>query len=148
MIAPIARLYFACFQRIPDYGGLQYCINAYTSGTSLSSVAQEFINSQEFINVYSSLNNEAFVTLLYQNVLGRDPDTEGYNYWLGQLNAETITKGDTLIGFSESTEYKTKNSNNYNLQITMVYAAMLHKLPAQTTLDEWVAEGQSPMGTL
>ncbi|MBF0101931.1 MAG: DUF4214 domain-containing protein [Desulfobacterales bacterium] len=137
-IAPIARLYFACFQRIPDYGGLQYWINAYTSGTSLASIAQGFVNSQEFINAYGSLSNEAFVTLLYQNVLGREPDTEGYNYWIGQLNAGTVTKGGTIIGFSESNEYKTKIGNN--LQVTMMYAGMLRRSPEQTSFDDWVVQ--------
>ncbi|MCM2263698.1 MAG: DUF4214 domain-containing protein, partial [Desulfuromonadales bacterium] len=29
---PVARLYFACFNRIPDYSGLMYWVNEYTAG--------------------------------------------------------------------------------------------------------------------
>ncbi len=38
-IAPIVRLYFAYFLRVPDYEGLQYWIGVYNSGWSLESIS-------------------------------------------------------------------------------------------------------------
>ena len=72
--APVTRLYFAYFLRIPDYQGLEYWVNQYRQGVTLDSISQAFAQSPEFIASYGSLSNEAFVTLLYQNVLGRLPD--------------------------------------------------------------------------
>ena len=43
---------------------------------------------------------------LYKNVLGRDADTGGLNYWLGQLNSGAETRYEVLLGFSESVENK------------------------------------------
>lgn len=43
---------------------------------------------------------------LYKNVLGRDADTGGLNYWLGQLNSGAETRYEVLLGFSESAENK------------------------------------------
>ena len=43
---------------------------------------------------------------LYKNVLSRDADSGGLNYWLGQLNSGTETRYEVLLGFSESTENK------------------------------------------
>ena len=43
---------------------------------------------------------------LYVNVLGRDYDQAGYNYWLGQLNKGVETRYELLLGFSESLENK------------------------------------------
>ena len=43
---------------------------------------------------------------LYKNVLGRDADTSGLNYWLGQLSSGTETRYEVLLGFSESLENK------------------------------------------
>jgi len=37
-------------------------------------------------------------------VLGRAPDAGGLAFWVNQLDGGTITRPDTLIGFSESTE--------------------------------------------
>ena len=40
------------------------------------------------------------------NVLGRDYDKDGYNYWLGNLNAGIETRYELLLGFAESAENK------------------------------------------
>ena len=69
-------------------------------------VAARFIDSQEFRSLYGSdADNTAFVTLLYNNVLNRAPDTEGYAWWVDQLsnNAEK-TWQKVLSDFSESDE--------------------------------------------
>ena len=47
------------------------------------------------------------VETLYVNVLGRDYDQEGYNYWVGNLNAGIETRYELLLGFAESAENKT-----------------------------------------
>tara|TARA_B100000902_G_scaffold198687_1_gene189520 strand:+ start:126 stop:287 length:162 start_codon:yes stop_codon:yes gene_type:complete len=43
---------------------------------------------------------------LYKNVLGRDADTGGSNYWLGQLTNGIEAKYEVLLGFPESAENK------------------------------------------
>ena len=45
--------------------------------TTLETVAAGFVGSREFETTYGDLDNAGFVTLLYQNVLGRDPDAAG-----------------------------------------------------------------------
>ena len=44
--------------------------------------------------------------MLYINVLGRDYDQLGYNYWLTNLNDGVETRYELLLGFSESIENK------------------------------------------
>jgi hypothetical protein len=46
------------------------------------------------------------VNTLYVNVLGRDYDQAGYEYWLSNLNNGVETKYELLLGFSESVENK------------------------------------------
>lgn len=41
--------------------------------------------------------------LLYNNVLDRDPDEEGYAYWLNDMD-NGLSKEGVLISFSESSE--------------------------------------------
>ena len=48
-----------------------------------------------------------FVETLYTNVLGRNSDIDGYNYWVGNLNNGIETRYELLLGFSESLENKT-----------------------------------------
>jgi hypothetical protein len=55
----------------------------------------------------------SFVTNLYQEVLGRQPDTDGFNSWVSQLNAGTKTTGQVSISFMTSTEYRTNTIVDY-----------------------------------
>tara|TARA_Y100001968_G_scaffold243445_1_gene227337 strand:+ start:165 stop:362 length:198 start_codon:yes stop_codon:yes gene_type:complete len=49
-------------------------------------------------------NNQEFVSHLYEEVLDREPDSIGMNYWLGQLNSAAETRYEVLLGISQSAE--------------------------------------------
>ena len=98
------RLYNAAFDRQPDVAGGTYWSHRLESGVPLLSVANAFVNSQEFSQHYGmSPSNQAFINDLYQNVLGRAPDAAGSAYWSGQLT-HGLTKAAALLAFSESAE--------------------------------------------
>ena len=103
------RLYNAAFARFPDASGLEYWINQYSSGVDDSrAVASSFLVSAEFQQRYGdNVSNAEYVETLYVNVLGRDYDQDGYNYWLGNLNSGKETRYELLLGFAESAENKT-----------------------------------------
>jgi hypothetical protein len=134
--SPIVRLYFAYFLRIPDYAGLQNWLAAYRSGAPLANISEGFAQSPEFLQRYGSLSNGAFVTLLYQNVLGRNPDPTGLANWTNALNAGA-TRGQIMLGFSESPEFKGTSYNK--VYVTMMYVGMLRRSPDQIGFDNWVA---------
>ena len=99
------RVYQAAFNRKPDNGGLKYWIQQMDGGKKLSEVASGFIASNEFKALYgANPSNDQFVAKLYNNVLGRSPDTGGFNYWVGLLNDKQIDMTSTLVNFSESPE--------------------------------------------
>ena len=102
------RLYNAAFKRLPDPDGLEYWIDKYSSReNSLRTVASSFIISEEFKELYGDdISNETFVENLYLNVLNRELDQEGYDYWVGNLNNGIENRNDVLLGFSESAENK------------------------------------------
>ena len=80
------RIYKAAFDRTPDAGGLGFWINAMDDGASLTSVAAGFINSPEFKQLYgANVTDRDFVTKVYNNVLDRNPDQSGYDFWLGAM---------------------------------------------------------------
>jgi len=102
------RLYNASFKRLPDPDGLRYWIGNFSSGKDDErAVASSFLASAEFKQRYGeNVSNESYVETLYINVLGRDYDQAGYNYWLGNLNNGVETRYELLLGFSESVENK------------------------------------------
>ena len=108
-IGEIFRLYGSALGRTPDVSGIQFHLNAMINGLSIDTVASNFLNSPEFQSVYGSLDNEQFVTLLYNNVLNRAPDAPGLAYWLAGLDGGA-TRVSVLLGFSESQEFVNNTS--------------------------------------
>ena len=100
------RLYNAAFARFPDADGLEYWIEEFSSGRNTRRVvAESFLLSEEFGERYgTNVSNAQYVETLYINILGREYDQEGYNYWLGNLNSGLETRYELLLGFAENAE--------------------------------------------
>ena len=103
------RLYEAVFNRNPmegDTAGLGYWVGEIDAGMTLEDVAARFIDSSEFVAVYgASPDNPTFLTKLYENILDRSPDSEGYGWWLNELNTNSErTQAKVLAEFAESDE--------------------------------------------
>jgi hypothetical protein len=108
----VAELYNAAFHRQPDLPGLEYWESSHQNGASMLSIAQGFVSSAEFLNKFPAAaaapdgggpHDQAFVTTLYQNVLGRAPDPSGFAYWTNDL-ASGDSRANVLLQFAISTE--------------------------------------------
>jgi hypothetical protein len=109
----IYRLYQAAFDRHPDLGGLGYWIDAADGGKSAVVMGEDFTWSLEFQSVYdvkitdnyaSGANVQNLVKGFYHNVLGRDPDASGLNYYTGVIQSYEKTVGRVLAEISDSPE--------------------------------------------
>jgi alpha-tubulin suppressor-like RCC1 family protein len=136
-LAPIARLYFATYLRVPDYGGLQFWAGQFASGQSLTAIGNVFVTAPEFTARYGALNNRDFVDRLYQNVLGRPADEGGITFWTGQLNSG-VTRGGVLVSFSESPEYV--NRINNSVYVNAMYVAFLRRAADAGGFEFWRVE--------
>lgn len=105
----VARLYEAGFGRVPDIPGMNFWIDALENGMSLEVISKAFVTSNEFTTRFGDVNtlsNEAYIDVLYNNVLGREPETAGYNYWVNTLNQNLVSDEQALILFASSDENK------------------------------------------
>lgn len=107
----IYRIYKAAFGRDPTQGdltGLGYWISQIDKGMNLFEVSARFIDSSEFNRIYGvNSSNSEFLSKLYTNVLGRNPDQTGFGWWLDQMNTNPDkTRRKVLADFSESPENK------------------------------------------
>ena len=100
------RVYNAAFARFPDSDGLEYWIDKNSSGeNSNRQVADSFLGSEEFKSTYGEdVDTGTYVNNLYKNILGRDADQGGYDYWVEQLDSGQENRGELLLGFAESIE--------------------------------------------
>ena len=113
----VYRLYQATLGRAPDTGGHSGWTQQLAEGrNTLDGVAAGFVGSQEFQNTYGALDNAGFVTLLYNNVLGRAPDANGLAGWTAQLDGGS-SRQSVVLGFSESAEFQ-NNTNAAALSFT------------------------------
>lgn len=106
--ASVTRLYLAYFLRQPDAAGLAFWVDRCNRAVStLVDISDAFAGSPEFKLRYGSLDNPAFVTLVYRNVLNRDPDAGGLQASVDFLG-RGARRGEVMLGFSESPEFVAK----------------------------------------
>ncbi|MBP5492890.1 MAG: DUF4214 domain-containing protein, partial [Clostridiales bacterium] len=98
------RLYTCCLARDPEADGLNYWSLALTNlEVSGYQAASLFFESPEFQGFNTS--NEEYLTRLYTTFMGREPDADGFNYWLGLLNGGT-TRTDAMKAFASCPEFQ------------------------------------------
>ncbi len=85
--ADTLRLYRAFFERDPDLVGIQYWIDQSRRGASYDDMAYAFATSTEFTNRYRNLTDQQFLQVVYRNVLNRNPDQAGFDYWYDQIRS-------------------------------------------------------------
>ncbi|MGN6693409.1 MAG: DUF4214 domain-containing protein [Aquihabitans sp.] len=132
--APTTRLYLGFFLRIPDYAGLTYWVNKVRSGTSLDVAASTFAAGPEFTRRYGELDNEQYITQIYNNLFDRDPDPSGLAYWKARADAGA-KRGWLMRQWCESAEYKRKT--DAKVQVIQIHAAMLQQAPSADEYKRW-----------
>ncbi|NNF55953.1 MAG: DUF4214 domain-containing protein [Acidimicrobiales bacterium] len=110
--ADVLRLYLAFFDREAGINGANYWIGVNAHGYSIDAISGQFAVSDEFINTYGSVDNRRYLEILYQNVLGRQPDAKGFNYWLGLLDSGQLNRGSVVRWVAANDEFV--NNNLYN----------------------------------
>ena len=133
---PVMRLYWAFFHRIPDLNGLDYWVHKYEGGMTLKAIATQFAKSNEFKTKYGTVSNDAFITLVYQNVLERNPDAAGKAHWVGRLQAG-VPRGEMMTAFSESSEGIRKMRGE--VDTILLHLGMLQRLPSKAEFTADVA---------
>ncbi len=84
--AEILRLYRAFFGREPDINGAKYWLNEARAGRTVDDMGRFFATSDEFNAKYGPLNDAQFMRVVYQNILDREPDQEGFDFWISEMN--------------------------------------------------------------
>lgn len=96
---------YSVFGRAPDQAGLGYWISVLDRGLSVMEMAGYFIDSPEFVRIFSSsVTTDAFVETMYLNVLHRASEAEGKAYWIDAIEHHGLSRAQVLSYFSESQE--------------------------------------------
>ena len=116
-VLSVMRIYQVVLGRVPDSGGLDFWVQVFRDmqeanpglsyGDALVASIRDWLTSPEFTTTYgNNPTDEEFVALLYINVLGRQPDQAGFDFWVNELANGIITREQLVIAFSEAVEFK------------------------------------------
>jgi len=71
--------------------------SAYATNLAVKTLVNSFEISAESVALYGNSSTTAFVTAIYQNVLGRAPDTAGLNFWVTAISNGTLTRSNAAL---------------------------------------------------
>lgn len=94
----IQNLYIAFYGRPADLAGQTYWADELEAANGdLTAIIDAFASSEEYDSQYGDLTNEELVNALYQQILGRDAEQGGLDFYVGELEAGNITKGGIAL---------------------------------------------------
>ena len=109
----VERLYVAILGRPGDEEGVNNWTNIIMTSKdpwgnpydAPKVISNGFFLSDEYLGYNTT--NEEFLTDCYKAFFNREPDTEGYNLWLGKLNSNELTRRQVIEqGFGKSEEFR------------------------------------------
>ncbi len=132
----ITKLYEGIMLRDPDFGGWTGWLNFMQQGHTQNEVLNAFLGSPEFQSRYGNLDNTAFVSLLYQNILKRPADANGLAQWVAWLGSGTFTRAQVANSFITSQEFHNGIINR--VYVNMLYIAFLRRIGETAGLNQWL----------
>lgn len=99
----VNRMYRICLNRTPDEIGLSgWTADLIDKRATGCSVAYGFIFSPEFQGKQAT--DAQYISYMYDAFFGRNPDTDGFNYWVNLLG-NGMTREAVFCGFANSLEF-------------------------------------------
>ncbi|HEX4902784.1 MAG TPA: DUF4214 domain-containing protein [Acidimicrobiales bacterium] len=124
-------LYLRVLGREADDDGKAYWLGVLASGTRIEEVGALFYGSEEYVRAAGSL--EGYVDLLYENLLDRDPEQSGLDYWVGLLRSRSATPPEVAGGFYASLESRLD-------RVAVLYDRFLGREPDRAGQAHWADE--------
>jgi len=101
----ISGLYVQILGREADKEGLDYWVGELKSGAIPGrAIGRIFVESNEFKAMSTSVSDTEFINRLYRGLYGREPDTAGFNYWIGML--ATQPRSAVARSFADAPEFR------------------------------------------
>jgi hypothetical protein len=130
--------YQTILHRAPDALGRAAWVNALKSGLGEVAVVQGLLTSPEYTATHGS--NEAFVTGVYQDLLGHSPDAAGQAL-TDQLNQNQATRAEVAARIQN-------NQESYLRAIDSLYMALYHRVADQQGEQNWLTWLSGTQGSL
>ncbi len=140
----VETLYLAVLNRQADTGSLNFWLSKLEEGVSRTDMLDKFLATQGFADRCAKYNVApahagvvSYVERLYVELLGRDSEPEGLEYWTTRLVNGTLSASDIARKFLLSSGFTTTTSDDV-VYLTKLYKTFLNREPDQGGLDYWL----------
>jgi Domain of unknown function (DUF4214)/Calx-beta domain len=135
--APGTGFFSRYLGRIASQAETTFWSSQLTAGVTDETVIAGFVGSQEYFQNPAKGNNSnaTFVNSAFQDILGRQADTSGLNFYLGLLNNSSATRQQVAMALLTSTE------SRVNL-VNADFKTYLNRPVAQPDIAYWVGQIQ------
>lgn len=110
-------LYRRALNRRSDSPGRSYWLDRLDNGTTYQQVGTLFYGSAEYYRRAGN-TNRAFVSSLYENILGRKPEAGGLGYWTGLMDSGRVGRVGVARLFYDSVESRRTRARSLYRQVT------------------------------
>jgi len=112
----IDQLYQIVLGRGADPSGRAYWVSQVAAGVRLETIATFYYGGPEYYSANGS-TPAGYVTALYEDILRRQPDQSGLNFWVGMLNSGALDRYGVAASFYASIESRRDRVNRLYLRI-------------------------------
>lgn len=131
--------YSRALKRSADSGGSAYWLSVMRAGSvSPENLYATFLFMNEMYQVQGGGTNDGYISALYRELLNREADSAGLEYWSGNLS-----RGASLQSISDSIWY---SPEKYNVRVQEAFQKFLGRSPSSAETSYWsrVAQTQGP----
>lgn len=126
----IRQAYNMALARDPDAGGAAFWLGQMQGGNvSPEEAYSTFLYMDEMYNVRGGGTNAGYVAVMYQQLLSREPDTGGLNYWVQRLDS-----GERRKAISDSIWL---SPEKYNVRVQDAFNLLLGRSASDVELQYW-----------
>ena len=143
----VIGLYYGILGRDPDFYGWDFHRRDLHLGiVTQDTLVTQFLATPEYVARYGSPTNDGFVTLLFQNALGRNPSASDVAAWSTLLTNGTLTRTQVAQSFLNSPEFQTGAQARQT--VFLLHATMLSRDPGTVGYTAWLGYFNSPGSSL
>lgn len=116
-----------------EYYAWQYSSKGFVNGIS------GYVDCNFFYEENNYENAAAYVTRLYQNLLGRDPDQAGLSGYAKALVDGSLTASGAALDIIEGPEFKNKGYSDAEY-VSALYGALLGRSASSNEVSDWTSK--------
>jgi len=119
----VQKMYIAYYGRPGDPEGLAFWAGKLAEGNGdLSSIIESFGASDEYTSRFGSLSSSELVNNIYLQILTRDADPSGLDFYVGRLDNNVSTLASIALQIADGIDDGTSDANIYHNKLTVANA--------------------------